>query len=149
MQSSRLSKKEYFLEMLKLVAARSTCIRRAVGAIITDKEGHVLSTGYNGVPRNFDHCIGHPCSGSTDVRGDTSKCKAVHAEQNALLQCSNIERANTIYCSCSPCFICAKMIANTEIRVVICVEPYADTTGLDILLEAGIVVEVAGVIVGS
>jgi len=132
--------------MLKLVASRSTCARRAVGAIITDKEGHVLSTGYNGVARNFDHCTDLPCPGILDQAGNTSNCMAIHAEQNALLQCLDLNRAHTIYCSCIPCFTCAKMICNTNIEVIICQEPYADANGFKTLLQAGLVVEVAGVV---
>lgn len=146
--SLRPSKKEYFLEMLKLVSTRSTCIRRAVGAIITDQEGHILATGYNGVPQNFDHCIDNPCRGAGDNPGDTSKCMAIHAEQNAILQCSSLDRARTIYCSCLPCFVCSKLLANTNIKVVICAEDYSDKTGLYVLFEAGISVEIAGIIVG-
>jgi dCMP deaminase len=130
--------------MLQLVAARSTCIRRAVGAIITDKEGHVLSTGYNGVPKDFDHCIDVPCLGASDMPGDTSSCMAVHAEQNALLQCNDLNRAHTIYCSCVPCFVCAKMLANTGIEVIICAEDYADKKGLLVLAERGCYIEIAG-----
>ena len=143
--SKRLSKDEYFLEMLKLVAARSTCIRRAVGAIITDEDGHVLSTGYNGVPKGSDHCINNPCAGAADLPGNTSNCLAVHSEQNALLQCSDLPRAHTIYISCIPCFVCAKMICNTGIKKVICVETYADTRGMELLLQSGKYVEVDGV----
>jgi dCMP deaminase len=143
----RLNRHEYYLAMLKLVAARSTCIRREVGAIITDKESHVLSTGYNGVPRFFDHCIDLPCAGANEKSGDTSNCMAVHAEQNALLQCTSLDRAYTIYCSCVPCFVCAKMIANTGIEVVICETTYADTRGLQVLIEKGCYIEIAGKVV--
>lgn len=140
----RLTKNEYYLAMLRLVAARSTCVRRAVGAIITDKEGHVLSTGYNGVPRDFDHCVDIPCRGAADRAGDTSNCMAVHAEQNALLQCSDLDRAHTIYCSCVPCFVCSKLIANTNIEVVICETDYADKRGIEVLNERGCYIEIAG-----
>lgn len=145
MNSMRPSKKEYYLQMLKLVASRSTCVRRAVGAIITDKDGHVLSTGYNGVPRNFEHCTDVPCSGASDTAGDTTKCLAVHAEQNAILQCSNLNDAHTLYCSNLPCFVCAKLLCNTNIEVVICEEDYADKRGIDLLLEKGCYIEIAGV----
>jgi len=145
---SRVSKSEYFLQILDLVASRSTCKRRAVGAIITDEEGHILSTGYNGVPRGFDHCIDVPCSGAGDRPGDSSNCMAVHAETNALLQCSDLERARILYSTCVPCFGCAKSIANTKIKTVIAKQTYADTRGMDVLLEAGIVVEVNGEVYG-
>lgn len=138
MDSNRLSKVDYFLQIVPLVATRSTCSRRAVGCIITDIEGHVLSMGYNGVPKDFVHCIDHPCPGASDGSGDNSNCIAVHAEQNALLQCSNLNRAYYLYVSCTPCFICAKMIANTNIKQIIVLEPYADGRGVDILKKAGI-----------
>ncbi len=140
---SRLNRHLYFIEMLKLVAERSTCIRRKVGAIITDNDGHILSTGYNGVPRGFDHCIDTPCNGANDLRGFTVNCLAVHAEQNALLQCSSIRDATILYSSCTPCFVCAKMIANTKISSVFCLEEYADKTGIDVLRRAGIEVQIA------
>jgi dCMP deaminase len=142
--NSRLSKTEYFLKMLDLVAARSTCIRRVVGAIITDSDGHILSTGYNGVPKNFDHCIDVPCAGGADKAGDTSRCLAVHAEQNALLQCNDLTRATILYSSCVPCKTCALMICNTEIKTIFAKERYADEKGLAILIEAGITVIVDG-----
>ncbi len=137
----RLTHDQYFLEMAELVARRSTCIRRAVGAIIVDREHRVLSTGYNGVPRNLDHCTERACPGAGDPKGDTSRCEAVHAEVNAVLQCNAIRYAHTIYVSCTPCFVCAKMIANTEIKRVVVMEPYADVKGAMILKRASITVE--------
>jgi dCMP deaminase len=140
----RLTRAEYFLEMLDLVAARSTCARRSVGAIITDGDGHILSTGYNGVPRHMDHCTDHPCPGTNDPKGDTSNCYAVHAEQNALLQCSNMSAAHTMYVSCAPCFVCAKMIANTNIRrVVFSTEYHGDSRGVKLLTSLNISCELA------
>ncbi|HEY1645459.1 MAG TPA: deaminase [Candidatus Saccharimonadales bacterium] len=144
----RLSKKEYFLDMLTKVASRGTCIRRKVAAIITDQDGNIIATGYNGTPRNFDHCIDNPCAGASDRPGDTSKCMALHAEQNALLHCRELREAHTIYCSCLPCFVCSKMLANTNIKVVICAEDYSDKTGLNVLLEAGMSVEITGILIG-
>jgi dCMP deaminase len=136
---------DYYLLMLELVASRSTCLRRAVAAIITDSSGHVLSTGYNGVPKNFDHCeIDNPCLGAHDPPGDTSNCMAVHAEINAIMQCADLERAQIMYCSCLPCFTCAKAIANTNIAVVICKHDYADRRGFDVLMDAGLTIEVEG-----
>jgi len=144
----RLSIKDYYLEILGLVAARSTCVRRAVGAIITDEHNQVLSTGYNGVPRHFDHCISNPCAGASDSHGDNSNCLAVHAEQNALLQCTDLDRARIMYVSCLPCFACSKMIANTNIRTVICKGDYADKRGLEILLQADCVIHIGEQIFG-
>jgi len=138
----RLSHDEYYLQMLDLVAARSTCPRRAVGAIIVDSRNRVLSTGYNGPPRGRGHCIDSPCPGRDDAAGDSDRCEAVHSEINALLQCGDIERASTIYVSCSPCFACAKAIANTNIRRVVCRELYRDMRGRDLLLALDIILDI-------
>lgn len=134
----RASRDRYYLNMLKLVAERSTCARRSVGAIITDKHGRVLSTGYNGVPSGVPHCTDSACPGATDVTGDTRRCMSVHAETNALLQCAKMDLASVLYVSCSPCFACAKMILNTPIKRVVCAERYSDTEGIDLLGSNGI-----------
>lgn len=133
--NNRDSKETYFIKMLVDVSARSTCVRRSVGAIITDEKGRILSTGYNGPPAGFPHCTELiPCLGAQDKKGDTSRCMAVHAEQNALLQCWRLDLAHTIYVSCCPCFICAKMILNVpSIRRVIVPQDYADVDGAAIL----------------
>ena len=129
----------YFLEMLKLVASRGTCVRRQVACIITDKQNHVLSTGYNGVPSKFPHCqAGQLCEGADDAPGNSSRCMAVHAEVNAVIQCRDLKDAHFMYCSCTPCFSCGKMIANTNIKAVICQEAYADRSGIEVLRQAGI-----------
>lgn len=134
----RQPKDDYFLDMLQLIASRATCPRRQVGAIITDVAGHILSTGYNGVPTGVQHCTDLPCPGARGVAGDTATCYAVHAEQNALLQCADLDRARYLYVSCTPCFTCAKMIANTKIRWVISRERYADQAGADLLTCCGV-----------
>ena len=136
----RLTIDEYYLEILKLVAERTTCIRRAVGAIITTEKGQVLSTGYNGVPSGMVHCVNQPCEGAMDESGQTDRCQAVHAEQNALLQCRSLEMASTLYVTCTPCFTCAKMIANTSIRKVVAIHAYSDRRGEHLLREAGVTV---------
>jgi dCMP deaminase len=132
----------YFLRMLKLVASRSTCARRAVGAIIVDAAGHVLSTGYNGVPSKMVHCIQIPCQGAKDPSGDSSRCLAVHAELNAIQQCFRLDLAHVMYCSCTPCFTCAKSIMNTSIWKIVCQEGYTDLVGVNLLRDNGRRVEV-------
>jgi len=145
---SRLTKDEYFLAMLELVSARSTCPRRLVGAIITDDEGRILATGYNGVPSGFDHCVDVPCAGAQDQSGNTSRCEAVHAEANAVLQCWRLDLARTIYVSVSPCFECAKLIANTPIRKAVLASRYVDRRGEDLLRRARLQLLVRGEDVG-
>ena len=141
MATQRLTLDQYFMRMLALVAGRSTCGRRAVGAIIVDSMGHVLAMGYNGVPSGLLHCTNYPCQGRHDTPGNTDQCQAVHAEQNALLQCHRLDLAHTIYVSCTPCFTCAKMIANTKIERVVVGERYADDRGKRILEMLHIKVE--------
>lgn len=139
---TRLTHDEYFLQMLALVAQRSTCVRRQVGAILVDAGHHVLSLGYNGVPRGFDHCIDTPCPGAADPSGDTRRCYAVHAEVNAVLQCARLDLARTLYVSCMPCFECAKMLVNTRVSRLVCAADYPGP-GAEILKLAGIAVQLA------
>jgi dCMP deaminase len=134
----RPSSDTYFINMLKLVASRSTCTRRQVGAIIVSKDNHVLATGYNGVPRGVVHCIDRPCLGANDKSGDSDRCLAVHAEINALLQCQDITKAYAMYTSVVPCFACAKAIVNTPIKKLIAIEPYSDLRGHEIMMHCGV-----------
>lgn len=132
---------QYYASMLNLVASRSTCPRRQVGAIITDYDGKVVSTGYNGVPSGYPHCIDVPCPGRSDESGNTARCYAVHAEANAILQAHTLEFAHTIYCSTQPCFECCKLLANTGIMNIFYLEPYPDTRGTEMLIALGHKVE--------
>lgn len=133
----RLTRDQYFIKLLALVAARSTCARRAVGAIITDKGGHVLATGYNGTPAGYFHCDGvaYKCQGADDPPGDTRRCLAIHAEQNALLQCHRLDLAHHLYVSCVPCFTCTKLILNTNLQYVVVAADYADCAGAELLAQ--------------
>jgi dCMP deaminase len=136
---SRPSLDEYFVKMLDLVATRSTCRRRNVAAILTDETGHLISTGYNGVPAGFPHCTDEPCPGAADAAGDTSKCMAIHAENNAIIQAGGrLRDATRLYCSCSPCFSCTKLILGTNVRTIVVKEVYADTYGIQLLKVKGV-----------
>ena len=117
---------EYFLKIVKLAATRSTCPRRQVAAIITDDRNIVIGMGFNGVPRGYPHCDETPCMGRNDVSGNTSRCVAIHAEQNALLNCHDLDRAKKMFCTTFPCFSCMKLIANTKIREMYYLEDYPD-----------------------
>jgi dCMP deaminase len=124
----------YFFDMLALVAARSTCPRRAVGAILVDGRHRVLSTGYNGVPSRFPHCTETPCAGIGDRPGDTRFCMAVHAEQNAIINCVDISAVVTAYISVTPCFVCAKMLCNLpNLQRIVCEDFYTDELALNLL----------------
>lgn len=134
----RLTHDEYYLKMLEIVAARSTCVRRAVGAILVDEKYKVLSTGYNGVPSGFDHCTDVPCLGAQDPPGDSRRCMAIHGEVNVVVQCTRLDLARTLYVSCTPCFTCAKMLCNTPVKRIVSPEEYGESDGLDTLRRAGI-----------
>lgn len=127
---------EYYMNLLPHVSDRSTCGRRAVGAILTTTGGKILSAGYNGVPSGSPHCTEHPCIGRNDNKGDSSRCLAVHAEQNALLQCMRLDLAGVMYCSIVPCFSCAKMILNTNITKIVVGGKYpGDDNGFQLLVR--------------
>ena len=112
---------KYFKELTDLVATRSTCLRRAVGAIIV-KDNRVLCTGYNGAPAGISHCRETGClrEDKNIPSGERHElCRGVHAEQNAIIQAAiygvSIMDAN-LYCTTFPCSICAKMIVNSGIN---------------------------------
>lgn len=132
----RPSTDQYFLSMLAPVASRSTCGRRAVGAILVDHRHRIVGVGHNGVPAGFPHCTEVGCPGRFDPSGDTRRCLSIHAEINCLLNATRLDLAHALYVSCSPCFNCSKVIANTSIRRVVCLEPYAEQN--DVLATAGI-----------
>lgn len=101
------------MQLLPLLASRGTCVRRKVAAIVTDEAGHLLGCGYNGVPRGEVHCLDQPCPGATDPKGNTTRCRAIHAEVNAIKQAgSRLEVATRLYCSCTPCLACAQEITH-------------------------------------
>jgi dCMP deaminase len=133
---------EVYLQLLRVFARRSTCARRQVAAILVDERGRVLSCGHNGVPRGFTHCTDVPCLGRDDAHGNNVNCEAVHAEANAVLNCSRLEAVVTAYVSCTPCYECAKLLANLpNLRRVVVTETYADHRGYEILLRAKIEVD--------
>lgn len=121
----RPSKDQYFTDIAKLVASRSTCVRRSVGCIIVDKNYRILSTGHNGVPPGVPHCTNHPCEGAKCPSGTgLDLCQATHAEINALLFCNDITKVEKIYITCAPCIGCAKAILTSACKEVIYLDHY-------------------------
>ena len=103
---------EYFMEITRLVAKRSTCLRRQVGAVVV-KDKNILASGYNGVPTGITHCAETGClRAKLNVpSGERHElCRGLHAEQNAIIQAArhgtNIDGA-TLYSTTMPCIICA------------------------------------------
>lgn len=139
--AERPSLDEYFMEIAAVVAKRSTCMRNNVGAIIV-KNKRILSTGYNGAPRGLEHCLDIGClRDERNIESGTRHevCRAVHAEQNAIIQCA-IHGASTegatLYCTHQPCILCTKMMINAGIRRVVFREGYPDPESVDYLNAA-------------
>ena len=142
-KTKRPSWDEYFLSIARLVATRSTCLRRKVGAVVV-KNKQVLTTGYNGAPSGITHCdqVGCLRDELNVPSGQRHElCRARHAEQNAFLQAArhgaNLNGA-TLYVTTQPCSICAKMIINVGIKKIVMVGDYPDEFALQFLNEAGI-----------
>jgi len=139
----RPSWEEYFMDITHLVAKRSTCLRRRVGAVLV-KDKKILATGYNGAPSGLDHCLDIGCL--RERRGIPSGerhelCRGLHAEQNAIIQAAYHGvgiRGSTLYCTNHPCMICSKMIINAGIEKIVYEEGYADALAREMLKESGI-----------
>ena len=140
---SRPSWPEYFMTITKMVAKRSTCLRRHVGSILV-KDKRILSTGYNGAPTGLKHCAEVGC-----IRQNTSipsgerheLCRGLHAEQNAIIQAAyhGISIAgSTLYCTNKPCVICSKMLINAGIVKIFYEKGYDDPLADQMITEAGI-----------
>jgi len=134
---------QYFMDITRLVATRSSCLRRQVGAILV-KDRNILATGYNGVPTGISHCESVGClRAKLNVpSGERHElCRGLHAEQNAIIQAAKhgttIDGA-ILYCTTMPCVICTKMIINAGITKVIYAEGYADELAREMLAESGI-----------
>ena len=142
LRAARPDWEHYFMELAQVVAGRSTCLRRQVGAVIV-KEKQILSTGYNGSPAGLKHCVEIGCLREQlhIPSGERHElCRAVHAEQNALIQAAKhgvaIEGAD-IYTTVQPCILCTKLLINAGIKRVLYLRSYPDGLALSIAGEAG------------
>lgn len=147
----RISRDEMFIKICQVVAQRSTCLRSQVGAVIV-KDNRVVSMGYNGPVSGMPACnqpdplqgvllrsgalqpLGTECMGPNCTR-------SCHAETNAIAFAAragvSVEGC-TMYCTMSPCINCAKVIVNSGIKCLKYLEEYRDTSGLELLMAAGI-----------
>lgn len=115
----------YFCNLALVVATRATCVRRQVGCVLVNSHNHVLATGYNGVPAGQKHCIDEACAGAHYPSGQgLDACEAIHAEQNALLQCRDVHDIVTCYVTTAPCITCVKLLLNTSCRVIVYINDY-------------------------
>jgi dCMP deaminase len=139
-EGNRIPWDEYWMNIVSDVALRSTCLRRQIGALVV-KNNVIVSTGYNGAPRGFTHCLETGCRRDklNIPSGERhEECVGVHAEQNALLQAGRDANGATLYVNAFPCKICAKLIINAGVKRVMMTGEYSDTEGLEYLRRAGI-----------
>jgi dCMP deaminase len=138
---------EYFLKIASVVAERSTCRRHHIGAVSV-KNKHILTTGYSGAPAGARDCLELGCL--RDELGITSGtrqeiCRGIHAEQNVIIQAGlhgvSLERS-TVYCTHTPCVLCAKMLVNAKIERFVSFGKYNDDTFIELFREAGIKVDI-------
>lgn len=141
--AKRPSWDEYFMDIVGVVARRSTCVRRKVGAALV-RDRRILSTGYNGAPSGMAHCLDRGCL-RLEMKVPSGErhelCRGAHAEQNAIIQAAatgvSMEGA-TMYCTTAPCSTCSKMIINAGIRRLVLGDRYPDSLGEALIAEAGI-----------
>lgn len=128
----------FYLKMAYFIAERSTCVRRKVGAVLV-KDRMVLSSGYNGAPKNVEHCTPETCIRTqlSIPSGERQEmCIGAHAEMNAIAQASYngiCTKDATIYCTTQPCLYCSKAIINAGIKRIVYCEGYG--TGMDELTQ--------------
>jgi dCMP deaminase len=130
------------MQIAEVVSTRSTCLRRHVGAVIV-KNRQILSTGYNGVPRGITHCEVRGCL--RDQLGIPSGqrqelCRALHAEQNAIVQAAYHGVAvagGELFVTLQPCVTCAKSLINAGIVAVYYRGVYPDELSMELFEEAG------------
>ncbi|HEX77181.1 MAG TPA: dCMP deaminase family protein [Dehalococcoidia bacterium] len=146
-EATRPDVDEYFLKIASVVAERSTCRRHHVGAVAV-KEKHILATGYNGAASGLKDCLELGClREELDIPSGTRHevCRGIHAEQNVIIQASlhgvSLE-GSTIYCTHTPCVLCAKMLVNAKIKRFVSFGQYADDSFLELFKEAGIAFEI-------
>lgn len=143
-ESNRPDWDTYFMDIAHVVALRGNCRRRQVAALIV-KERRIISTGYNGTPRGVRNCFEGGCArcaSGAKSGASLGDCVCSHAEENAITQAAyhGIAVADAmLYCTLSPCLLCAKMIINAGICEVVYEDEYLFTRQTRALLkEAGV-----------
>ncbi|KAI1156318.1 cytidine deaminase-like protein [Nemania diffusa] len=135
----------YFMALASLAARRCNCMKRAVGCVLVDSKRRVLSTGYNGTPRNLTNCMegGCPRCNSGDAASGVSlaTCLCLHAEENALLEAGRerIRDGSVLYCNTCPCLTCSIKIVQVGISEVVYSQGYSmDGETARVFLSAGV-----------
>ena len=131
------------MELASLAAQRSNCMKRRVGCVLV-RERRVISTGYNGTPRNIKNCNEGGCTrcnGGQGAGAALSTCLCLHAEENALLEAGRerIREASILYCDTCPCLTCAVKITQVGISEVVYTQGYnMDKETAEVLKEGGV-----------
>jgi dCMP deaminase len=131
------------MEMARVVARRSTCLRRQIGALLV-RDKRILATGYNGAPTGLPHCEDVGCQRAElgVASGERQElCRGLHAEQNAIIQGALhgvSVKGSVLYCTNQPCVICAKMLINAGVRRIVYESDYPDEMALEMLRQAGV-----------
>lgn len=138
---------EYILKIASVVAERSTCRRHHMGAVAV-RDKHILTTGYNGAPAGQKDCLELGCirDEMNIASGEKQEtCRAIHAEQNVIIQAAlhgiSLE-GSTIYCTHTPCILCAKMLVNARIKRFVSFRKYSDDRFIDLFKDAGIEIDI-------
>lgn len=163
MSRQRISRDDMFIQIVQVVAQRSTCLRSQVGALIV-KDGRIVSMGYNGPVSGMPECKERPTLedhntqtsqfimkefGEDPLLCEGPGCtRSLHAETNAIAFAAKAGvsiAGGTMYCSLSPCINCAKVIVNSGIKEVKFLEKYRNEDGINLLTRSGIrVVDLGG-----
>ena len=146
-KEKRIDTDDYFLKIASVVAERSTCRRHHMGAVAV-KDKHILATGYNGAAAGLKDCLELGClRDELGIPSGTRQevCRGIHAEQNVIVQASlhgvSLE-GSTIYCTHTPCVLCAKMLVNAKIKRFVSFSKYDDNSFKELFREAGITVDI-------
>ncbi len=134
---------EYFLEMAHFISKRTTCLRRAVGAVAV-RDKRIIATGYNGAPSGLTHCLDIGClrqklgipSGQRQ-----ELCRGLHSEQNIIIQAVRHKidlKDSIIYLTNQPCVTCAKMLISVGVKEIVIAGDYPDLLARKMLKQAGI-----------
>ncbi len=128
----------YMIGLAMMAASRASCSRRGVGCILANSINHVVATGYNGTPRGLAHCSEDMCPGRNAPSGQMlDGCMAIHAEQNALLQCGDTRDLSTCYSTTQPCLTCTKLLLNTSCHRIVYLYKYPHKRAETLWMNSG------------
>lgn len=139
-EDARMDWDDYFMQVAEMVKERSTCFRRQVGAVAVDDRHRIIGTGYNGAPAGMRHCTRESCIREklqipSGQRAEL--CKAIHAEENIVLQLGERLKGATLYCTIQPCITCTKSLIGAGIRRIVWKGDYPDDYARELMLEYG------------